>query len=70
MEQAESQLLEILIKRSYLYRPERPFVLVDRDESGGRARIEAALVPQSAVFSAIFTRADVDRAWKAGASGR
>ena len=27
MEQAESKLLDLLVRRSYLYRPERPFVL-------------------------------------------
>jgi len=45
-------------------------VLVDRDESGGRARIEAALAPEGGVFTAIFTRADLDRVWKAGVPGR
>jgi len=45
-------------------------VLVDRGESDGRARIEAALASGGGVFEAIFTRAELDRAWKAAASGR
>jgi len=40
-------------------------VLVDRGESDGRARIEAALEPDGGVFASIFTRADLDRAWTA-----
>jgi orotate phosphoribosyltransferase len=40
-------------------------VLVDRAESEGRARIEAALEPDGGVFAAIFTRGDLDRAWAA-----
>lgn len=42
-------------------------VLVDRGESDGRARIEAALEPDGGVFTSIFTRADLDRAWTAAA---
>ena len=42
-------------------------VLVDRGESDGRARIEAALEPDGGVFTAIFTRRDLDRAWTAAA---
>jgi orotate phosphoribosyltransferase len=37
-------------------------VLVDRDEGDGRARIEDALAPEGAVFRAVFTRADLERA--------
>jgi len=40
-------------------------VLVDRGESDGRARIEAALEPDGGVFTSIFTRSDLERAWTA-----
>jgi orotate phosphoribosyltransferase len=46
-------------------------VLVDREESGGRARIEAALAESRAPFSSIFTRRQLDAAWAARrAAGR
>jgi orotate phosphoribosyltransferase len=40
-------------------------VLVDREEAGGRARIEGALAPDGGVFAAIFTRGDLERARQA-----
>jgi orotate phosphoribosyltransferase len=40
-------------------------VLVDREESGGRARIAAALAAGGGSFAAIFTRSQLDHAWEA-----
>ena len=44
-------------------------VLVDREEDGGRARVEEALATVEARFYALFTRSDLERAWQA-ARGR
>ena len=41
----------------------RAVVLVDREEDGGRARVEAALAEIGADFEAIFTRSQIERAW-------
>ena len=43
--------------------------LVDREEDGGRARVEKALAAVGAQFHALFTRSDLERAWQA-ARGR
>lgn len=40
-------------------------VLVDREEDGGRARVESALAPLGARLHAVFTRTDLERAWTA-----
>jgi len=40
-------------------------VLVDREEDGGRARVEGALREAGAGFDAVFTRTQIERAWKA-----
>jgi len=39
--------------------------LVDREEDGGRARVEQTLAALGAHFRAVFTRADLERAWQA-----
>ena len=39
-------------------------VLVDRQEDGGRARVEEALVAVGARFHALFSRADLEHAWQ------
>ena len=44
-------------------------VLVDREEDGGRARVEEALATVGARLYALFTRSDLERAWQA-ARGR
>ena len=41
-------------------------VLVDREEDGGRARVEAALRDVGAGFDALFTRAELEAAWQRG----
>jgi orotate phosphoribosyltransferase len=43
----------------------RAVVLVDREEDGGRARVEAALGELGADFETLFTRAQLERAWQA-----
>jgi orotate phosphoribosyltransferase len=40
-------------------------VLVDREEDGGRERVERALGDVGAGFDAIFTRTEIERAWTA-----
>jgi hypothetical protein len=40
-------------------------VLVDREEDGGRARVEQALAASGAKLTALFTRGDLERAWQA-----
>lgn len=40
-------------------------VLVDREEDNGRARVEHALAESGAGFAALFTRAELERAWQA-----
>jgi len=40
-------------------------VLVDREEDGGRARVEKALAEVGADFEALFTRSQIERAWQA-----
>lgn len=40
-------------------------VLVDREEDGGRARVEHALAAAGADFQAVFTRSAIERAWHA-----
>jgi orotate phosphoribosyltransferase len=40
-------------------------VLVDRQEDGGRARVEDAFANAGAGFGALFTRADLEAAWQA-----
>ncbi len=40
-------------------------VLVDREEDGGRARVERAFADAGARFTALFTRADLERTWQA-----
>jgi orotate phosphoribosyltransferase len=40
-------------------------VLVDREEDGGRARVEAALAAVGVGFDALFTRSDLEAAWGA-----
>ena len=42
----------------------RSVVLVDREEDGGRARVEQALGEVGADFEALFTRAQIERAWR------
>ena len=42
----------------------RAVVLVDREEDGGRARVEKALAEVGAGFDAIFTRSQIERAWQ------
>jgi len=39
-------------------------VLVDREEDGGRARVEDALAAVGARLHALFTRADLEHAWQ------
>ena len=39
-------------------------VLVDRQEDGGRARVEEAFATVGARFHALFMRADLERAWQ------
>ena len=46
----------------------RAVVLVDREEDGGRARVEKALGEVGADFEALFTRGQLERAWR-GADG-
>src|SRR5262249_61869645 len=41
-------------------------VLVDREEDEGRARVEAALAPLGAAFHALFTRTELESAWRTG----
>ena len=43
----------------------RAVVLVDREEDGGRARVEQALGEVGADFAALFTRSQLERAWQA-----
>jgi orotate phosphoribosyltransferase len=43
----------------------RGVVLVDREEDGGRARVERALADAGADFDAVFTRTAIERAWRA-----
>jgi len=43
----------------------RAVVLVDREEDGGRARVEAALAPLGAGLAALFTRTEIEAAWRA-----
>jgi orotate phosphoribosyltransferase len=43
----------------------RAIVLVDREEDGGRARVEEALAALGADFTALFTRTEIERAWAA-----
>src|SRR5213078_2316053 len=43
----------------------RAVVLVDREEDGGRARVEKALAEVGADFEALFTRSQIERAWQA-----
>ena len=40
----------------------RAVVLVDREEDGGRARVEEALAASGAGFDAVFTRTQLERA--------
>jgi orotate phosphoribosyltransferase len=47
----------------------RAIVLVDREEDGGRTRVEQALAEMGADFRAVFTRSRLERAW-AAARGR
>jgi len=42
----------------------RAVVLVDREEDGGRARVEKALGEVGADFEALFTRGQIERAWR------
>ena len=44
----------------------RAVILVDREEDGGRARVEDALAGVGADLQVLFTRSDVERAWQAG----
>ncbi|TMA95397.1 MAG: hypothetical protein E6J70_16770, partial [Deltaproteobacteria bacterium] len=44
-------------------------VLVDREEDGGRARVEEALATIGARLYALFTRSDLERAWQAARGG-
>jgi orotate phosphoribosyltransferase len=44
----------------------RAVVLVDREEDGGRERVEKALAAVGADFEAVFTRTQIERAWRAG----
>jgi orotate phosphoribosyltransferase len=39
-------------------------VLVDREEDGGRARVEEAVRAAGAGFDAVFTRTEIERAWR------
>jgi orotate phosphoribosyltransferase len=41
-------------------------VLVDREEDDGRARVEAALASLGATFHALFTRTELEYAWRTG----
>jgi orotate phosphoribosyltransferase len=43
----------------------RAIVLVDREEDGGRARVERALADAGADFHTVFTRSAIERAWRA-----
>jgi orotate phosphoribosyltransferase len=43
----------------------RALVLVDREEDGGRARVEAAVAAQGADFVALFTRTQLEETWQA-----
>ncbi len=43
----------------------RAVVLVDREENGGRARVEQALGEAGADFAALFTRTQLEQAWQA-----
>jgi hypothetical protein len=43
----------------------RAVVLVDREEDGGRARVEAALGELGANLETLFTRGQIERAWQA-----
>ena len=43
----------------------RAVVLVDREEDGGRARVEQALGEVGADFAALFTRSQLEQAWQA-----
>src|SRR5207244_2130149 len=40
--------------------------LVDREEDDGRARVEAALASLGATFHALFTRTELEYAWRTG----
>ena len=42
----------------------RAVVLVDREEDDGRARVEKALGEVGADFEALFTRGQIERAWR------
>lgn len=42
----------------------RAIVLVDREEDGGRARVEHALADVGAGFDAVFTRTAIERVWR------
>ena len=42
----------------------RAVVLVDREEDGGRARVEKALGEVGADFEVLFTRGQLERAWR------
>jgi len=43
----------------------RAVVLVDREEDGGRERVERALADAGSDFEAVFTRSAIERAWRA-----
>ena len=45
----------------------RAIVLVDREEDGGRARVEAELARHGADLAALFTRSQLEAAWAAAA---
>ena len=43
----------------------RAVVLVDREEDGGRGRVEEALARSGADLEVLFTRAAIERTWQA-----
>jgi orotate phosphoribosyltransferase len=47
----------------------RAVVLVDREEDGGRARVETALAEAGADFRALFTRSQLEAAWQESRGG-
>lgn len=48
----------------------RAVVLVDREEDGGRARVEEALARSGADFTALFKRSELEQTWQSGVGER
>jgi len=48
----------------------RAVILVDREEDGGRARVEEALARSGADLTALFTRSQLEQMWQSGVGER